>query len=197
MKVMRWFGCHFSPSPVVNRRTTLLWLLLALSACTPTHPPAPEVLSAPRQFPDLASRRLEVVAQALAMTGQPYRAGGTAPGGFDCSGLVSYAYNQAGFRLPRRAIDQAQAARRLPPRMLAPGDLLFFQIDGTVSHVGIYMGEGRMVHAPSSGKTVRVDTINANYWAPRYVGALPMERLLAGSSCGARGCPLPAPDTDG
>jgi cell wall-associated NlpC family hydrolase len=161
---------------------TLLWLLLALSACAPTQPPAPEALPAQGRFTDLASRRLEVVAQAVAMTGQPYRAGGAAPGGFDCSGLVLYAYNQAGFRLPRRAIDQAQAARKLPPRALAPGDLLFFQIDGAVSHVGIYMGEGRMVHAPGSGKAVRVDTINANYWAPRYVGALPMERLLAGSS---------------
>ena len=125
------------------------------------------------------------------MTGQPYRPGGAAPGGFDCSGLVLYAYNQAGFRLPRRAIEQSQAARKLPPRALAPGDLLFFQVDGEVSHVGIYMGGGRMVHAPGTGKSVRVDAITANYWAPRYVGALPMDWLLARSAC-LRGCPQPA-----
>lgn len=178
----RQHGLHLQALPVVNGRMILLWLLLALSACAPIHPPAPEALPAPRQFPDLASRRLEVVTQALAMTGQPYRLGGMAPGGFDCSGLVTYAYRQAGFRLPRRAIDQAQQARKLPPHALAPGDLLFFRIDGAVSHVGIYMGEGRMVHAPSSGKSVRVDAIDPNYWAPRYAGALTMERLLADSS---------------
>lgn len=163
---------------IASLRIALLMLLLALVACTLPHPFA-EVSTG--DFPDLASRRLEVVAQALAMTGQPYRAGGSAPGGFDCSGLVAYAYHQAGFRLPRRAIEQAQEARRLPPQALAPGDLLFFRINGQVSHVGIYMGEGRMVHAPSSGKTVRVDVIGADYWAPRYAGALTMERLLSQS----------------
>ena len=182
MNRKRWLGSPFPSLPVVSGRMTMLWLLLTLGACAPIHPPVPEALPAPGQFPDLASRRLEVVAQALAMTGQPYRPGGMAPGGFDCSGLVTYAYRQAGFRLPRRAIDQAEQARKLPPRALAPGDLLFFRIDGAVSHVGIYMGEGRMVHAPSSGKSVRVDAIDPDYWAPRYAGALTMERLLADSS---------------
>ena len=83
--MMRRPVSYFPSLPVVNGHMILLWLLLALSACAPIHPPAPEALPAPGQFPDLAARRLEVVAQALAMTGQPYRPGGMAPGGFDWS----------------------------------------------------------------------------------------------------------------
>lgn len=163
-------------------RAGMSMLCVLLAACAPPPGSPPEPLTVAGRAGDLPARRLEVVSQALAMTGQPYRSGGAAPGGFDCSGLVAYAYAQAGFRLPRRAIEQAERARRLPPRALQPGDLLFFRIDGTISHVGIYMGEGRMVHAPSSGKTVRVDTIDARYWAPRYAGAVPMQQLLAEAS---------------
>lgn len=161
----------------------LLGLTMMLVACAPTWGPGgPQLPSGPASNADLAARRMEVVAHALAMTGQPYRWGGTQPGGFDCSGLVTYAYRQAGFSLPRRAIDQAEQARRLPPQALAPGDLLFFRVDGAIAHVGIYMGDGRMVHAPGSGKVVRIDAIDANYWAPRYAGALPMLQLLANDS---------------
>ncbi|HXF07240.1 MAG TPA: C40 family peptidase [Candidatus Acidoferrales bacterium] len=163
-------------------RATALMICVLLAACAPPPAPPPEPLTVTGRAGDLPARRLEVVSQALAMTGQPYRSGGAAPGGFDCSGLVTYAYAQAGFRLPRRVIEQAGRARRLPPTALQPGDLLFFRIDGTISHVGIYMGDGRMVHAPSSGKTVRVDTIDARYWAPRYAGAIPMQQLLADAS---------------
>lgn len=180
MNAQRRLPARLRPAPL----GPIVWMMAAvlLCACTPPPAPAPEPLAVRGPAGDLPARRLEVVAQALAMTGQPYRLGGAAPGGFDCSGLVSYAYAQAGFRLPRRAIEQAERARRLPPQALQPGDLLFFRIDGTISHVGIYMGDGRMVHAPSSGKTVRIDTIDAHYWAPRYAGAIPMQQLLADAS---------------
>lgn len=170
------------PLKPIIPRAILLSLVMILVACAPTWGPATRMPSGSAANADVASRRMEVVAHALAMTGQPYRWGGAEPGGFDCSGLVTYAYRQAGFSLPRRAIDQAERARRVPPHALAPGDLLFFRVDGAISHVGIYMGDGRMVHAPGSGKVVRIDAINANYWAPRYAGALPMLQLIANDS---------------
>ncbi len=172
----RQHGLHLQALPVVNGRMILLWLLLALSACAPIHPPAPEALPAPRQFPDLASRRLEVVTQALAMTGQPYRLGGMAPGGFDCSGLIGYVYRgAAGIALPRttREMNAMRSASPVRRDALQAGDLLFFATSGgrRVSHAAIYVGEGRFVHAPSSGGTVRLDSLSNSYWQKNYLNA--------------------------
>lgn len=106
------------------------------------------------------------------MLGQPYRYGGDGPGGFDCSGLVRYAWNKAGIRLPRTTRDQYRASRAIRPEELRPGDLLFFRLAGAgVSHVGIYEGGGRFLHAPSTGKRVTRAQLDNPYWKKHFVGA--------------------------
>lgn len=102
--------------------------------------------------------------------GVPYRFGGQSPEGFDCSGLTGYVYNKAGHKLPRDAGDQFRAMK--PVKVPRVGDLVFFKIDGKkVSHVGIYAGNLRFLHAPSTGKTVSFADMRIDYWKTRYAGA--------------------------
>ena len=99
------------------------------------------------------------------MVGKPYRFGGATPAGFDCSGLVQYSYKQAGVSLPRATDEQLRRSQPLRGAHLRRGDLLFFDQEGKKkSHVGIYLGDGQFVHAPSSGKTVRTDRLDSAYW---------------------------------
>ena len=115
-----------------------------------------------------------VLMRALGLVGTPYRYGGNSPeGGFDCSGLVTYVFrDMLDLRLPRTSRELAKVqGPRLEPRKLAPADLVFFGSRGQVSHVGIYVGEGRFVHAPSSGGTVRLDRLDGPYWRDHYSGA--------------------------
>jgi cell wall-associated NlpC family hydrolase len=103
---------------------------------------------------------------AAQLVGKPYRYGGSSPSsGFDCSGLVQYSYAQAGRKLPRSTDDQRVASQRIRVSELRRGDLIFFDQEGKKnSHVGIYVGNGEFVHAPSSGKRVRRDRLDAPYW---------------------------------
>ncbi len=104
--------------------------------------------------------------------GAPYRYGGAGPDAFDCSGLVAYAYRQAGVTLPRTAAQQYAAVTPVPRRELRPGDLVFFRVNGrNVGHVGIYAGEERFVDAPQSGGTVRIASLDDSWYRERYVGA--------------------------
>jgi murein DD-endopeptidase len=117
---------------------------------------------APVTDPGSAER---AAAFARKMVGKPYRFGGSSPAGFDCSGLVQYSYKQAGVSLPRATDEQLRLSQPLRGAHLRRGDLLFFDQEGKKkSHVGIYLGEGQFVHAPSSGKTVRTDRIDSAYW---------------------------------
>lgn len=107
------------------------------------------------------------------MIGQPYRTGGNAPGeGFDCSGLVHYAYRVLGLDLPRTAATQKDVTAPVPAGNEAVGDLLFFRLGGAsaIDHVGIYYGDGRFVHAPSQGKTVTVSRLDEAYWRRHLAG---------------------------
>ncbi len=111
---------------------------------------------------------------AMSLMGSPYRSGGSHPSrGFDCSGLVSYVFSSAASaRLPRTASTQAAASRRITRRELREGDLVFFNTLGRPnSHVGIYIGDGRFVNAPSSGGRVRIDTLDNPYFAKRFESA--------------------------
>jgi cell wall-associated NlpC family hydrolase len=115
-----------------------------------------------------------VLMRAISLVGTPYTYGGNSPeGGFDCSGLVNYVFrDMLDLRLPRtsRALAEYQGPR-IDARRLAPADLVFFGRGGSVFHVGIYVGEGRFVHAPSTGGTVRLDHLDGPYWRDHYTGA--------------------------
>ena len=115
-----------------------------------------------------------VLMRALSLVGTPYRYGGNTPeGGFDCSGLVNYVFrDMLELSLPRTSRDLARyQGPPIPPGSLAPSDLVFFGSGGEVSHVGIYVGEGRFVHAPSTGGTVRLDRLDGAWWREHYSGA--------------------------
>ena len=103
-------------------------------------------------------------AVALRQVGSAYRYGGASPGGFDCSRLVQYSYRVAGKSVPRTTGQLWQAAGPVTPGDLQVGDLLFFRFDGKMSHVGIYVGGQRFVHAPSTGKTVSVDSLDTELY---------------------------------
>jgi cell wall-associated NlpC family hydrolase len=127
--------------------------MLAACASAPT---------APVTDPGSAER---AAGNALKMVGKPYRYGGSSPAGFDCSGLIQYSYKQAGVSLPRSTDDLLRTSQPLRGAHLRRGDLLFFDQEGKKkSHVGIYLGDGRFVHAPSSGKQVRTDRLDSPYW---------------------------------
>lgn len=116
----------------------------------------------------------ELVVSALGFLGVPYRRGGSsAETGFDCSGFVRAMYEQtAGLILPRRADQQAAATEKIDKSDLQPGDLVFFNtMRRTFSHVGIYVGNGKFIHAPKPGAQVRVEDMGISYWANRFDGA--------------------------
>ena len=121
------------------------------------------------------------VSVAIDHIGTPYRYGGNGPDGFDCSGLVRFSYRAAGIDLPRATPDQRKAGRSLAPdEALRPGDLLFYALGRKPAlHVGLYIGDGAFVHAPSSGGQVRTERMEAPYWQRSFVEA---RRVADGAS---------------
>jgi cell wall-associated NlpC family hydrolase len=156
--------------------------LLVLAGCA-SLPPVP-VSTAPSPVepaagasppPAAAGSNPQAVLTALGFIDAPYLPGGVSPTGFDCSGFTRYVFEAAqGLRLPRRAQDQAQSAG-LPEvgrDALQPGDLVFFNtLHRPHSHVGIYLGRHRFIHAPRIGARVRIEDLRVPYWASRFDGA--------------------------
>ena len=139
-------------------------------------PAAVVIAYSPEEPTEVNHRRITVydgggiVQLARQYLGVPYRSGGNTPSGFDCSGLTSFVYKEAGYSIPRSASSQYNALR--PVRVPEVGDLVFFRTDGSsISHVGIYLGNYRFIHAPSSGKTVSIADLRLKYWKNSYAGA--------------------------
>lgn len=153
---MRWSG-----KILIN-----LALLLLLGGCAANWP-APGAGNTPS-----SQTGQEIAGLAKGLVGAPYRFGGDTPQGFDCSGLVEYVHERVGLDVPRQVDAQYAQSARVPVRSLAPGDLVFFRIAGSrISHVGIYVGRGRFVHAPSSGGEVEFSRLRNAYWWNRFAGA--------------------------
>ena len=144
------------------RIAATLLLVSLLAACTPFRRDAAVA-------PDAGAAALVAAESRI---GAPYRYGGAGPDAFDCSGLVAYAYGKAGVDVPRTAAQQFAIARPVARRALRPGDLVFFRLSGRdVSHVGIYAGDGRFVHAPQTGGRVRMEDLDGDWFRERYAGA--------------------------
>ena len=125
--------------------------------------PKPRVV---KRKPTLGERAAKI---ALRAVGVPYRWGGSSlTGGFDCSGLVYWAYGRVGVEVPHSSYALFDIGRRVPRARMKPGDVLFFS---GLGHVGLYLGRGRMVHAPQSGRTVEVVTLRKSNYGDRLVGA--------------------------
>ena len=171
-----------APAPARVRPLLLILMTALLAACgggDPVRKPAPSArVAMPRSWPVVEpadpARANSVLMRAIGLVGTPYRWGGNTPeSGFDCSGLVNYVFrDMAAVQLPRTSRDLVSSGGpKVALNRLAAADLVFFSSGSTVTHVGIYVGEGRFVHAPSSGGTVRLDHLDGPYWAQHYAGA--------------------------
>ncbi|WP_028224668.1 C40 family peptidase [Paraburkholderia ferrariae] len=126
----------------------------------------------------MAGKAGDVVVGALNMIGVRYRWGGNTPdSGLDCSGFVRYVFQDTlGLSLPRRAEEMSRVGEKVSMSNLKPGDLVFFNtMRRTFSHVGIYIGDNKFVHSPSTGSTIRVDDLDDGYWEKRFTGARRVE----------------------
>jgi cell wall-associated NlpC family hydrolase len=141
--------------------------MLALAACGSTPPTHDQAGTRG----DRATAGERAAAIALEQVGVPYRYGGSTPTGFDCSGLVQYSYTRAGVRVPRTTGQLWSAANPVGQSELRAGDLLFFSIEGKMSHVGMYLGEQRFVHAPQSGRTVSVASLDSPFYRSALIRA--------------------------
>lgn len=149
--------------------------------------PTAEAPSAPAADADPGH---ELIALAKELRNIRYRRGGTSPKtGFDCSGFVRYVFQHAlGVELPVGSAAQFRVGDKVDRSQMQAGDLVFFRIAGKrISHVGIYVAEGRFIHAPSAGKVVRVDSLEEAYWARRFAGAKRPDAIARTSRPGAIG----------
>lgn len=153
-----------------------LIFLSALQACSnaPSRGTIERLPAIGERAAPMSLERAEGLIQALSALGVEYQYGGRSHAtGFDCSGLVAHVYRAAwGIELPRNSAAQAEAGSIVSLAELQPGDLVFYNtLDRPFSHVGIYLGEGRFVHAPKTGATVRVERMESAYWVRRFDGA--------------------------
>ena len=153
--------------------TLTITLLSVLAACStqPESRPSTYPASHPAKGQVERSRPIgeRAAIVALSQVGVPYRYGGSTRSGFDCSGLVQYSYGQAGKRIPRTTGQLWSSSSTVARSELQAGDLLFFKIEGKMSHVGLYLGEQQFVHAPSSGRTVSVEKLTSPFYSSALI----------------------------
>jgi cell wall-associated NlpC family hydrolase len=150
--------------------------LLSMAGCAPFRPGLPSDPVAREQTAEALRGAGAVIArEARDQIGVPYRYGGDEPRrGFDCSGLVAYVHAQEGIAVPRTAAAQYAAARKVERDDLQPGDLVFFRLvagSRDVTHVGVYTGQGRFVHAPQSGRDVAEASLDDPFYRERFAGS--------------------------
>jgi cell wall-associated NlpC family hydrolase len=140
---------------------------------------APRYQGRPGDAAPIEPNRKEIVRFAKTFVGTPYRRGGTNRNGVDCSGLVFAVYREFNIRLPRTSLDQSRIGDQVDRSGVQPADLLFFKTarKESVSHVGIYIGGGKFIHASTSEREVRIDALNDDYYRRRFMGA---RRVLNG-----------------
>ena len=146
------------PATGLRRLALIVAAMVALGGCA----------SSPTQSDHLGDRAARV---ALGQVGTPYRYGGSTPAGFDCSGLVHYSYRQAGKSIPRTTAGQWARLTPVGGRDMRAGDLGFFLIEAKMLHVGLYLGDGRFVHAPSSGRTVEIERLDSAFYKQAFLRA--------------------------
>jgi len=162
---------HLAREPMARSVGPAL-LAAVVTACGPAprtpEPKGTEAAASPSEDAAPAARAVQV---ARAQAGEPYRYGGDGPGAFDCSGLVHFAYERAGVELPRTVARQRRQSEPVDPGRLQPGDLLFFRFADKVAHVGMYLGDGRFIHAPKTGQRVERAELDRPFWRERLVEA--------------------------
>ena len=177
-------NCHCRPGKKLPlwRATPLIAALCAALSLAPAAPAlaadADEpnfIFSTLSSFTDKAAR---LAIEAMSLIGIHYRRGGSSPeNGLDCSGLVRYVFREAhGTELPRTSLEISKMGENVDKKDLQPGDLVFFNtLRRTFSHVGIYLGDNKFIHAPSSGGAVRIESMDLAYWKARFNGARRIE----------------------
>ena len=163
-------------------RNLLFYILVSsvLAGCATVEAPQPTPPQPPRPVVERAERS-EALLQALLALGLDYHNGGSSHAtGFDCSGLVAHVFLEAwGLRLPRTSVEQSRRGVPIELEDLEAGDLVFYNtLNRPFSHVGIYVGDGRFVHAPKSGARVRVESVKGAYWMRRFDGARRIEPAI-------------------
>ena len=170
--------------PIIRTALTAA-IILPLASCglfsgkhhpkTKTHTTARTVQLVRISNIDRTQGSQELMLHSMGLIGTPYRWGGSSTAtGFDCSGMIQFVYKNAlGVSLPRTARDMAAASRKIPDNQLKAGDLVFFNTGGSsqYSHVGLYIGNGEFIHAPSSGKTIKTEKLSTPFYAKNYLGA--------------------------
>jgi len=160
-------------TPLMHPARPLPWLAtLAFAALLTACGTRPVVVEAPPVAARVSEEQAQhVTITALGLVGTPYRYGGNTPqGGFDCSGLIAWVYRtEAGLQAPRTVAALQGWGLPVPAPQLRSGDLVLFGNGGPPTHAGIYVGEGRFVHAPSTGGQVRLDRLDAKYWARQQI----------------------------
>jgi cell wall-associated NlpC family hydrolase len=165
------FTAHTAlPYIVAMTRLSLLFLLL-FTACAASPPPA--------QYAVSDDQMNDLVMYAVSLADTPYRYGGNSSNsGFDCSGFVGHVYRHSlGISMPRSSREISRVGKPVSQSELSPGDLVFYNTQhASFSHVGIYIGDGKFVHSPRSGESVRTEQMQMRYWLARYDGARRVRR---------------------
>jgi len=160
------------PKRSICSNLSLIILLTFLSSCGHEQVRRVPESTAGSEAPATVARRSpgqQAASVAVRQIGVPYRYGGNSVSGFDCSGLAQYSYARAGKQIPRTTAQQWRHLEPVKRSNLVVGDLLFFRIAGEISHVGMYLGENRFVHAPSSGREVSIASLDSGFYKRAFV----------------------------